>query len=703
MFNSIKTQIAAAAGVSLLASIITMIVFGMFSGRSLYVDTSDTIVVYSEKMIEESLKKVSNQVSRVSRTISDNIRVAKDIAINQEFIIANDLVDSIDRDEFSNYLKHTLQSNPGVVGVYMVWEPNAVDGMDEVYRGNQFHSDNKGQYSPYWTRSAASEYKVRPSNMDLVYNNRTPNKRGVRPGEWYLCPFESGRACVSDPAVWEVQGIDTLMTSITVPVQAEEKIIGVAGVDVSMGFIQGLTEQVNKSIYQGAGDIRIISFNGSVVADTKTPDEVGKLVSAQYWQDLKNNIQNGRAQTDIGEQSITLLLPLTFNFSEHSWAIELTLPTSVAMQETNALNHQLKSNFTESLIGQLVLGVIVGVCGLGIVYLLAKRLAAPVQQAASLVSELSESEGDLTQRIDIDLKNEVGVLASGLNLFLQKTHEIVKDTCDSSEKLKAAALESTQLSNQTSTSVSNQKLELDMVATAVHEMSKASADVASNCAHTASSAQSALDRVRSCATGLNETVDNLGYLTNKMREAAATMDELEAATQSISGIVDAIKGISEQTNLLALNAAIEAARAGEQGRGFAVVADEVRNLASRTQDSTGEINSLIEKLVAQSSVTVVTMREGTEMCEKNMSRANESQEQLREVVSATQIISDASISIASAVEQQNLVTDEVSQSVNKISNAANEVERYARESYVQSDLISFVVKEIEGKLNRFKY
>lgn len=280
---------------------------------------------------------------------------------------------------------------------------------------------------------------------------------------------------------------------------------------------------------------------------------------------------------------------------------------------------------------------------------------------------------------------------------------MVTETSESVLRLTDVAKRSCRLSMQTEESVNSQKSELSQVSSAVYQMSQASAEVARNCADTANSAKDAHSKVQICAQELNETVQSLQGLTQHMREAAGNMDELEVATQSISGILDVIKGISEQTNLLALNAAIEAARAGEQGRGFAVVADEVRSLASRTQESTEQINNLMQSLVTSAALSVKTMREGTKTCEDNVHRAIASQEQLNEIVTSTQSISGASITIASAVEQQNAVADEISRNVTNINDAVNLIADYATQAKQESAAVDETVIDIQNKLNQFKY
>lgn len=700
--TSIKKQVTVASGLSLIAAIVLMILYGVWSADALYEDTSTSIDAYVKISVTNSVQRVSSQVQDISTTITKTLELTKAMAHTQQFVISQNMTNQLGREQINDYLKYMLSQYTDVIGTYIVWDPNAVDMADSQYIGEGNHSDNNGQFAPYWTRAASGKLDVRPASMGSL-QDMSINERGLLKAEWYYCPKNTLAGCVADPAVWEVQGVPTLMTSVTYPITVNGRFIGLSGADISVSFIQQLVEEVNRGIYQGQGHMQIISYNGSIVADSQAPQKAGEWVDEALWRQIAPSLRAGESVIDIGDTTTFVLLPLMAGDNGAPWGVKLELPTAVAMAEANALKHELASHFDDNIIYQLITGLMVGFIGFVVVYVVASHITRPIRQTTALVKALSDSDGDLTQRIHIAQNNELKTLSESLNEFLDKTHGIIVDTCQLVISLKSAASKSAQLSGRTDAIIHQQKAQLQQVTASMQAMTRATGDVAQHCADTSSSAQQALEMVQSSASELGQTVSSMATLNQSMQQAAGNMDALESETKNIGGILEVIKSISEQTNLLALNAAIEAARAGEQGRGFAVVADEVRNLAGRTQESAEEISQLIASLIRQSEQAVATMRQGSETCAASMSAAQYSQQQLSQVVDAVRIINEASGSIARAVEQQNAVAGSISTNIVSISEQLNDVSDSTSQSNTQSRLIDNYADEISQKLNRFRY
>lgn len=680
-----------------------MVLVGVLLGQNLYKNASRTTTQYAEQLIGESLKKVANDLNIIEQTVSDAVRITQDMSTTQRYLIQENKMQFFTREDISQFVKHTLYSNPNLLGAYITWEQNAIDSDAMFAEQSVSHSTNKGQFAPYWTRSAQGTLDVRPASMESAYQGKAPNNRGVRPGDWYLCTAETKRSCVSDPAVWDVQGKPTLMTSITSPIMQDDRFIGLAGVDLSMAFIQSLTESVNENIFNGAGELQLISFHGYVIANTKEPNTVGKQLDDVNWASRKTHIQSGKESLDVGERSIELLLPVKFRDVQNPWAVFFNIPSSIALQQVQEMNQDLQQDYSTNILWQLVAGLLIGLTGFLMVFIVSKQIAYPVRRASQLVAELSQSEGDLTKRVRVKTDNEIGQMSGHLNSFLDKTHGIVSDACEKVTQMRRASSLSAELSEKTQSSVSLQESELEEVSAAVERTSRASSEVASSCVKTADASQEALEIIVQCEQDLASTVQNMRTLTENMEVSTELADSLEHATQDINKIVEVIQAISEQTNLLALNAAIESARAGEHGRGFSVVADEVRNLANRTKDSTLEIHKLIESLKENAEKVVETTRKGKDLCEESMNKAHSSQNQLKTVVKTTKQICDASQAISVSMEEQNRVTTELSKNISNINEAVHQVSEFARQNYQHNQELDKLANETEASLKQFKY
>lgn len=325
----------------------------------------------------------------------------------------------------------------------------------------------------------------------------------------------------------------------------------------------------------------------------------------------------------------------------------------------------------------------------------------PLKQVIHALEEFAEGGGDLTRRMRPQF-GEMGSLARSFNAFIEQLQRLVKQVTQTSEAMAATSQSMAQSSVETLESVDVQKKETDQVAVAMHEMTTASQDMARNTLEASDAAHVAEDQAGSAKEVVLSTVDSIGHLAKEISQGANVINVLQGDVSNISSVLDVIRGIAEQTNLLALNAAIEAARAGEQGRGFAVVADEVRTLASRTQESTREINGMIERLQHGAGEAVRVMSGGRDSGEKTVHLAHSAERALKDIITAISCINSMSTQIASAVEEQSAVAQEINRSVDRIVQTADSTAVATRKTHEEAHRMAELSRELKSQVSKFK-
>jgi len=337
-----------------------------------------------------------------------------------------------------------------------------------------------------------------------------------------------------------------------------------------------------------------------------------------------------------------------------------------------------------------------------LVILLIRSIKRPLDQIQVLVDDISQGEGDLTKRLSYNGKDELGAICGSFNLFIEKLRNIISQISSTSSQVASAAVQLNANAEQIATGAEEVAAQAGTVATAGEEMAATSGDIAQNCQMVAEGAQRASQTAQNGAEVVEKTVRVMGQIAEKVQESAKTVESLGARSDQIGAIIGTIEDIADQTNLLALNAAIEAARAGEQGRGFAVVADEVRALAERTTRATREIGEMIKAIQQETKGAVAAMEQGVHQVESGTIEAAKSGQALQDILQQVNDVAMQVNQIATAAEEQTATTSEISSNMMQITEVVQQTSHGAHESATAASQLSGNAEELQRLVRQFK-
>ncbi|MGO1297752.1 MAG: methyl-accepting chemotaxis protein [Vibrio sp.] len=355
-----------------------------------------------------------------------------------------------------------------------------------------------------------------------------------------------------------------------------------------------------------------------------------------------------------------------------------------------------------SLWSQMIATVVVVILCVLLFNILCNVLLKPLKNVSLALKDMADGNGDLTRRMPVESQDEIGDLANNFNRFVETLQSLIGHIRQQAEQLSVQAIESTQHSNRSVAELETQQQEITLVATAVTEMSSATQEIASHADHTANAAQQSSENTDKGYTLVDNSRRSITHLADEVQRASGVIAELNHHSQEIATVLTSIQEIAEQTNLLALNAAIEAARAGEQGRGFAVVADEVRVLSQRTHKSTDVIKATISTLQSNTKKAVDMILESESLAQHSVEDADKATEALDAIRASVTSISDMATQIATAAQEQTHVTDEITSNITSIKDVTDQLVDGAQYALVQATDLNGQSEELKAKVATFK-
>ncbi|CAI8971745.1 methyl-accepting chemotaxis protein [Pseudomonas sp. IT-196MI5] len=527
--------------------------------------------------------------------------------------------------------------------------------------------------------TAAGGYVSWPDDPKL--NNYDPRQR-----PWYkAAQAKPGKPLRTEAYYWAQDDATYVSTVRTIDNKLGTN-GGVVSIDVTL---KQLTEIVKQIKLGETGYLMLLENTGMVLVDPKQPEHNFKPL---------NSLGDGYAQLAKAGKGLVEVELNGERYMANVWPSEQLGWTFIGLiKQDDVMSSATRLTWLIAIIAA-VLAVIFAIVGASFSSLIVR----PIRSVASGLEGIAQGEGDLTQNLQIRGNDETAQLANWFNQFLTAIRNLIQNIGGAAGKILATSKSSTQVSSDMAEAAGRQREAVDMVSTAFHEMVATANEVARSCSQAAESADSGQRQAREGQQQIDAAVNSVDRLSQEIEQSAQSMQQLERDSNDIQSILGTIRSIAEQTNLLALNAAIEAARAGEQGRGFAVVADEVRALAKRTADSTAEIDGLLGNLAKRTSQVTQQMHASLEVSQQSVTRIGEARSSFGQIRESVDVIRDMNTQIATAAEQQHQVAEDINRHISQIHGDAQLVAELANSARLDSQSLAGLSNELDGLVRRFR-
>jgi len=517
---------------------------------------------------------------------------------------------------------------------------------------------------------------------------------------WFNTAVERGGLYVTPPAVDSQDG--SVSAVVQSPIRRDGKLLGVGGVDILISTIGDVIDNIR---YEGQGTAFLLDDVENIVYFPKQKESL-ELSSpiASFDNTFSDSSGFGALANAISRQG-TGMVEVTWRGESYMAVFSHAKLDSPAMDWTLGILVP-KSLITDPINNAITTAVIVSVVIIALItlitYIVSTRITRPLVEMREAMAEIASGDGDLTKRLAIKSNDEIGALAVEFNKFTDKLRDLLRETATHTRAVADAADHLRDVSHSTNREIQQERSQVDNVSSAVTQMAATVMEISGNAAQSSDAATKAEEQVHGGTRQAQEAMREIQSLADAIQEGVEVVSGLSQESDNIGAVIDVINSIAEQTNLLALNAAIEAARAGEQGRGFAVVADEVRSLASRTQDSTDDIRRMVERLQAMATQTDTVMQQGKDRSLKGVEKTEGVVSSLKDISDSIGTVQAQSSQIAQATEQQTIVAEDINKSLVAITSLSDKTSAHAESLAAEATQLSSVSTELKELVNQFK-
>ncbi len=504
--------------------------------------------------------------------------------------------------------------------------------------------------------------------------------------QWFYDFINSGKAYELSLDVDEETNIPTLFINYLMTISGEPS--AVVGVGLSL---ENMAKTISQYRIAQTGKVFLVDQQGKIKLHPNT-QKIGRSLA-----DLGvNNSQQLLSKAQFSSTEFTLNGTKTLIASRYLDSIGWYVVAEVPKEE-------VLGGLTEATWALVMMGIIIAIISAIVSTWLISRLIAPFGQLADMLAEIGEGGGDLTRRLDDSRQDEAGTMARGYNQFVSHISEIMQQVSNTGNELAVAIEEIDSQAKSMEAEINEQVSRVEQIATAMHEMGMTAEEIAGSANNAAESAQAADATVQKGNVSVVQTIASVSDMSEQLVSTSTMIAQLADDARSIDTVVEVIRSVSEQTNLLALNAAIEAARAGEQGRGFAVVADEVRTLASRSHDSTEEIKNIIEKLQTKTEEVVAAIAQSTALSTSSQTEAGHSGEHLESISESISIMNDMNLQIATATGEQSNVVGEINPHVTAVADISRANSDIVQQTSIACSELRDKATHLNDLVSRFKF